>query len=89
MPNVKSAKKELRKSKKRAIYNKKIKDNVKSLIKKSRKAITAKDGKAKELVSKTFKAIDKAAQKGVIKKNTKNRKKSRLHAQLNKSSKAQ
>ena len=88
MPNVKSAKKELRKSKKRAVYNKKIKDNVKSLIKKSRKAIAAKDNKAEELLSKTFKAIDKAAQKGVIKKNTKNRKKSRLHTQLNKASKA-
>lgn len=88
MPNVKSAKKELRKSQKRAIYNKKIKDNVKSLIKKSRKAIAGKDGKAEELVLKSFKAIDKAAQKGVIKKNTKNRKKSRLHAQLNKAAKA-
>jgi small subunit ribosomal protein S20 len=85
MPNTKSAKKELRKSKTRQVYNKKIKDNVKTLVKKSRKAIEAGDVKAKELVEQTFKAIDKAAQKGVIKKNTRDRKKSRLHQKLNQS----
>ncbi len=87
MPNTKSAKKELRKGAKRKIHNKKIKDNVKDLIKKSRKAIEAKDEKAKELVGKTLKALDKAAQKGIIKKNAKDRKKSRLHLRLNKSTK--
>ena len=83
MPNVKSAKKELRKSQKRQVYNKKIKDNVKSLIKKSRKAIDTKSKDATELVGKTLKALDKAAQKGVLKKNTSNRRKSRLHLKLN------
>jgi len=33
---------------------------------------------------KTLKALDKAARKGVIKKNTANRRKSRLHKRLNK-----
>ncbi len=84
MPNTKSAKKELRKGAKRAVYNKKISDNLKNLAKKSRKAIAAKDDKAKTLVSDTMKALDKAAQKGVIKKNTRDRKKSRLHLSLNK-----
>lgn len=84
MPNKKSAKKELRKSKKRQILNKKIKDNLKDLIKNSRKAIEAGDAKANELVVKTMKALDKAAQKGIIKKNAKDRKKSRLHVRLNK-----
>lgn len=87
MPNTKSAKKELRKSIKRKISNKKIKDNLKSLIKKSRKAIEAKDGKAKDLVAQTLKALDRAMQKGIIKKNTCDRKKSRLHQKLNKASK--
>jgi len=87
MPNTKSAKKELRKSKKLAIYNKKIKTNIKDLIKKSRKAIDAKDGKLKEIVEKTTKALDKAAKKGVIKKNARNRKKSRLQLALNKQQK--
>lgn len=88
MPNLKSAKKELRKSKKRQIYNKEIKDNVKSLIKKSHQTIEAGDHKAQELVKQTFKALDKAAQKGVIKKNTRDRKKSRLHKKLNQIKKA-
>ena len=87
MPNTKSAKKELRKGAKRNIHNKKIKDNLKDLIKKSRKAIESDDAKAKELVSKTLKTLDKAAQKGVIKKNTRDRNKSRLHTRLNKKSK--
>lgn len=85
MPNTKSAKKELRKSAKKQIINKKVHDNLKGLIKKSRKAIEAGDAKAKELVAQTMKALDKAAQKGIIKKNTSDRKKSRLHLRLNKS----
>ena len=87
MPNTKSAKKELRKSKKRAVHNKKIKDNLKGLVKKSKNAIEAKEEKAKELVAKSLKAIDKAAQKGIIKKNTRDRKKSRLQKALNKTQK--
>ena len=83
MPNIKSAKKELRKSKKLQVYNNRIKDNAKSLIKKSRQAIGANDSKAKDLVKDALKALDKAAQKGVIKKNTRDRRKSRLHHKLN------
>jgi len=85
MPNTLSAKKELRKNIKRQARNKKIKDNLKDLIKKSRQAIATKNAQAKELVAKTLKALDKAAQKGVIKKNTCNRRKSRLQQSLNKS----
>lgn len=88
MPNSKSAIKELRKSKSNAIYNKKIKDNVKSLVKKTKKAIDTKTSEAEALLKKSLKALDKAAQKGVIKKNTKDRKKSRLHKQFNKTVKA-
>ncbi|MFA4941700.1 MAG: 30S ribosomal protein S20 [Patescibacteria group bacterium] len=83
MPNIESAKKELRKSIKRNARNSNVEKNLKELIKKSRKAIEAKDGKAKDLVAKTMKALDKAAQKGIIKKNTRDRRKSRLHKKLN------
>ncbi|MDP2736672.1 MAG: 30S ribosomal protein S20 [bacterium] len=83
MPNSASAQKELRKAKKRQMRNKKTENNLKDLIKKSRKAIEAKDASAKELVAKTLCALDKAAGKGVIKKNAGNRKKSRLHKKLN------
>lgn len=85
MPNKKSAIKELRKGKVRQKRNKDIKENIKTLAKKSQKAIEAKDKGAQELVAKTMKAIDKAAQKGIIKKNTRDRKKSRLHKKLNNS----
>lgn len=84
MPNKKSAKKELRKNIKRKAYNKKVKDNIKTLVKKSRKAIELKDATAKELVAKALKALDKAAAKGIIKKNVRDRNKSRLHKKLNK-----
>ena len=83
MPNTASAKKELRKSVKRQQRSLKIENNLKNLIKDSRRAIEAKKADAKELVAKTLKALDKAAQKGVIKKNTRDRKKSRLHKKLN------
>ncbi len=88
MPNTKSAKKELRKGLVRQAANKNIKDGLKLAIKKSRKAIEAKETQAKELVVKTMKALDKAAQKGIIKKNTRDRKKSRLQKRFNKISRA-
>jgi small subunit ribosomal protein S20 len=89
MPNTKSAEKELRKSVKREKDNKKMEAEFKDLIKKSRKAIESGDEKAKELVEKTLKSLDKAAKKGLIKSNTKDRKKSRLHQKLNKAQKDQ
>lgn len=87
MANTKSAIKELRKSAKKQDYNKKIKDNLKTLIKKTKKAIESGDKKAEEMVKTAMKAIDKAKQKGIIKKNSGDRKKSRLHTRLNKTKK--
>ena len=83
MPIKKSAIKELRKAKKRGVANKKIKDNVKLLIKKSRKGIEAKSSDSADLVKQACKALDKAAQKGVIKKGNAGRRKSRLMKRLN------
>jgi small subunit ribosomal protein S20 len=84
MPNKASAKKELRKSKKRILINDKITSNIKDLTKKSRKSLLVKKDDAKTLISATIKALDKAAGKGKIKKNTASRTKSRLMKQLNK-----
>lgn len=83
MPNSKSAEKNLRKSIKHRKANAKIENNLKDLIKKGRKLIEAKDEKAKDLVAKILTAIDKAAQKGLIKKNARDRKKSRLQKKFN------
>jgi len=87
MPNIKSAAKEYRKNIKRRAFNNNIEVRIKDLTKKSQKAIEAKDTKAEELVRQTMKALDKAAQKGVLKKNAADRKKSRLNLRLNKSKK--
>ncbi len=83
MPNKKSAKKALRQSKKRALYNKKIKTEIKKLMKKTFKAILAKKKEAEEIGLLTIKKIDKAVQKGVLKKNTGARKKSKIRKKLN------
>ena len=83
MPNSKSAEKNLRKSIRHRQANAKIENNLHDLIKKGRKLIEAKDVKAKDLVAKILVAIDKAAQKSVIKKNTRDRKKSRLQKKFN------
>ena len=83
MANKQSALKEIRKSKTNQIRNRKITDTFKNLAKKAVKAIEAKDKTADDLVAKTMKELDKAAAKGIIKKNTKDRKKSRLHKKLN------
>ncbi|MFA5420828.1 MAG: 30S ribosomal protein S20 [Patescibacteria group bacterium] len=84
MPNKKSAKKELRKSAKRQKENNLVKVKTKALIKKTKKAIEAKDVKVKDDFNTVIKAIDKMAKKGIIKKNTAARKKSRLQKKINK-----
>ena len=84
MPNKKSAKKELRKSVKRQAQNNLVKVKTKDLIKKTKKQIEAKDTAVKKDFSQVVKAIDKMAKKGIIKKNTASRKKSRLQKKINK-----
>lgn len=88
MPIKKSAFKALRQNKKRAVRNQKIREGIAFLIKKSRKQIEAKDfNSAKEFAAKAVRALDKAAQKGIFKKNTTARLKSRLIQRLNKAQK--
>ncbi len=79
MPITKSAKKALRQSKRRATRNLKKKEAFKSVVKKIEKLVSVKkNDEAKKLIPLAYKAIDKAAKTGVIKKNTASRKKSRL-----------
>ena len=83
MPIKKSAFKAIRQSKKREIYNKGIKTNISWLKRQFLKAISKKDKKiAGDFCLKLQKFLDKAAQKGVIKKNTASRSKSRLFKKL-------
>lgn len=85
MPITKGAEKALRGSKRKQIFNIRRKGTMKDVTKDVLKAVTEGDvKKAKELLPKAYKAIDKAAKRGVIKENTASRKKSRLSAQIKK-----
>jgi len=83
MPNKKSAKKELRKSRQRADRNTATLNNLSKLRKQTAKAVLAKDPTLQELAAKTTKALDKAAGKGLIKSRAASRAKSRLQKKLN------
>jgi len=85
MPIKHAAFKSLRQSTKRRERNLAIKQNLKKAVKSVRKAVAAKDAeKAKESLLVAIKTLDRAAQKGVIKKNTAARLKSRLHKAVSK-----
>ena len=74
-----SAKKAIRVSKRKKLINDRREKNMKESVKKIEKALKAgnKD-EALKMLSTAFAAVDKAAKRGVIKKNTAARKKSRL-----------
>ena len=77
MPITKGAKKAIRVSAKKRLFNLKRKDEMKGAIKNFKKLVSEKKkDEASKLVSTTYKAIDKAAKRGAIKKNTASRKKS-------------
>jgi len=79
MPITKSAKKALRQNKKKRVFNLKRIKKMKSLVKETKGLIKDKNKEqALKILPETYKAIDKASKRGVIKKNTANRKKSRL-----------
>ena len=79
MPVTQSAKKALRGSKKKRVFNLRKKNEMQGVVKEYKKLILAKKTEeAKKLIPKLQKVIDKAKKRGIIKKNTASRKKSRL-----------
>ncbi len=80
MPITSSAKKALRASKRKRVFNLARKESLKDASKEIKKLIAAGNKKeATALLPKAFQAIDKAAKYGgVLKRNTANRKKARL-----------
>ena len=83
MPITKSAKKALRASRRKQVFNLRRKSELSRVIKEYKKLVANKAlNEAQKLLPKLQKAIDKAAKKGVIKKNTASRKKSRLVKKL-------
>ncbi|MBZ9572656.1 30S ribosomal protein S20 [Patescibacteria group bacterium] len=79
MPITKSAKKALRQSQRRRVRNIQRKKKIKDLIKEVRNLVAQKKiTEAQKLLPQVYKALDKAARVGTIKKNTASRKKSCL-----------
>ena len=82
MPNLQNAKKALRVSDRKRVLNDKRRKAVKETVK-SAKAIGGSDKKAVvKSLAQAYQAIDKAVKRGIIKKNTGDRKKSRLAQSL-------
>jgi small subunit ribosomal protein S20 len=84
MANHVSALKRYRQSQKRKLINQMNRHRLKTQLKKLRAAMTS--GKAadvKTILPETFSVIDRSVQKGVIKKNTARRYKSRLARRIN------
>jgi len=79
MAIIKSAKRNIRSSARKAVYNARRSKVMKGVVKEVKTLVAAKDKKSAEaLLAKAYKAIDKAAKGNTIKKNTASRKKSRL-----------
>lgn len=83
MPITQNAKKAHRSSERKRVFNIRRKTTMKDVVKRIRMKATAGEHEAAaEMLPQAYKAIDKAAKRGVIKDNTAARKKSRLAAFL-------
>ncbi|MEX2340832.1 MAG: 30S ribosomal protein S20 [Candidatus Paceibacterota bacterium] len=85
MAITKGAKKAHRASLRKRVFNVRRKNTMNDTVKEVRKLVAGgKKEEATKALSSAYKAIDKASKRGVIKKNTANRKKSRLTAAVTK-----
>jgi len=82
MANIKSQKKRNRQNEARRLRNRAVRGVTRSALKNARLAIESGADNQEELVYAAVKALDKAAQKGVIHKNNVARRKSRLMHKL-------
>ncbi|HJO89567.1 MAG: 30S ribosomal protein S20 [Candidatus Pacebacteria bacterium] len=79
MAITKSAKKAIRNSARKRVFNLRRMADTKNAVKEIKKlTLDKKKNEAVALLPKAYKAIDKMAKRGIIKKNTAARKKSRL-----------
>ncbi len=85
MAITRGAKKAIRVSRRKKVFNDRRSKTMKETVKSLRRLLADKKyGEAGKFLSTAYKAIDKAAKGGVIKKNTASRKKSRLARAINK-----
>ncbi|HTE18046.1 MAG TPA: 30S ribosomal protein S20 [Armatimonadota bacterium] len=83
MANLRSALRDIKKSRKRAERNQSVRSAIKTFVKKTRVAITDGDENAMTLFTDTASLVDKAAKRNIIHKNAANRRKSRIAKRLN------
>jgi small subunit ribosomal protein S20 len=83
MPNIKSAKKRVKVIAVKTARNKALRSNMRSVIKRAERSITAGAADSAEAIRIAIKKVDQAAAKGIIHKNTAARKKSALACKLN------
>jgi small subunit ribosomal protein S20 len=79
MANLKSSKKDIKRSARKRETNQSVRTGLKTQVKKVRQAITDGDkSKVNESVEAAQKALDKAAQRGIIHRRQADRRKSRI-----------
>ncbi|MEK7659686.1 MAG: 30S ribosomal protein S20 [Patescibacteria group bacterium] len=87
MPNTRSAKKALRQSKSRRVFNLRRSRAMKDVVKDIHRHVRAHDiTEAQKLLPQAYQAIDKAAKRGIISKNTASRRKASIARQTAKKS---
>ena len=85
MAITKGAEKAVRSSERKRVFNIRRNNVMREVVKNIKKSLTAGKGdEAKKMLPAAYKAIDKAAKRGVIKANTAARKKSRLSLAIKK-----
>ena len=93
MPNLKknpSALKAMRRDARKAVYRGRVRTSTRTFVKKARSVIASgKLARADEALHTAIRALDKAAEKGIIHKNAAARRKSRLMKALNKAKQQQ
>ena len=83
MPNIKSAAKDVKKSRENHLRNIAVKSKIKTLVKKTTAAIDAGADTANALLKETTSNVDRAAKRNIIHKNAAARRKSRLAKKAN------
>ncbi len=84
MPNIKQAQKQARNSEKRQMRNRAVRSRTKTFITRAEKFVFAGEMEsAQAAVAESIKALDRAAEKGIIHPNNAARRKSRLMKKLN------
>lgn len=85
MPNLPTSIKDLRQTKKRTVYNDRLRNRIKRAVRRYEDLLKEeKLDEAEKALEQVYKVLDKAAKKNVIKEGNASRRKSRLASKLNK-----